>query len=83
MTITIKEFSTEERKEYEEIKYKEFMRYYLFTEMPVKDILEKMDINNRNYLAKYIRTRLKREGYNTSERIGKIRQHKWVNNNGR
>lgn len=83
MTITIREFSTAERKEYEEIKYKEFMRYYLFTEMPVKDIFKEMGINNQNYLAKYIRARLKKEGYNTNERIGKIMRHKWVNTNGR
>lgn len=78
MTITIREYTTAERKEYEEEQYRKFLEYYLKTNLTVTEIMEVMDINNRNYLAKYIRKRIKDDGYNSNQRYMKIRNGEWI-----
>lgn len=78
MPITIREFNTDERNDYEEEQYKKFMELYKKTNKTVGEIMIEMNINNRNYIAKYIRSRLKKEGYNSSERYGKIRRGEWL-----
>ena len=76
--ITIREFTTDERNEYEEEKYQEFLEYYLNTEMGVGEIMRKMDINNRNNLARVIREKLRKNGYNSDVRYKKILRGEWL-----
>jgi len=79
MSITIIEYNTEERLNYREKKYQQFLKYYLETDLRINEIFSVIGVNNRNSTARYIRRQLKKDGYNSYKRIGSIHKGEWVN----
>lgn len=79
MPITVKTYTSNQVLEYKERKYLQFLDYYKKTNLGVEDIFRAIGLtNNRNATVKYIRTRLKREGYNSLTRAGLIKKGEWV-----
>ena len=72
--ITVVESSTAQRLDYEQAKYQEFLRYYLGTDLKMNEIFDLMGLHSKSALTKYIRKRLVDEGYNSLERVWRIRK---------
>lgn len=78
MTIKVKDFTTEETMNYREKKYQEFRKLYFNTELKVSDIFEKIGVNRHNQTGHYIKSCLKKEGFENTWRWGLIKQGKWL-----
>ena len=63
--MIVREFSTQERSDYEEQKLREFLHEYYLTNLPVNKILRKIGLSERNRTSNYIRKELKDMGINT------------------
>lgn len=76
--ITVKQCKSDEVESYKEKKYQEFLKLYLETNTPVRDIFKIIKVNNTNSTARYIRNRIRREGYSSDIRWRKIKRREWV-----
>lgn len=76
--ITVRTCKSSEVANYRDKKYDEFLEYFLNTNIPVKDIFVKLNVNATNRTADYIRKKLRKQGYSSDERWQKIRFGKWV-----
>ena len=78
MTITVKDFTTEETMNYREKKYQKFLELYFNTELTVNDIFEEIGVNRHNQTGHYIISCLKKDGLESSKRWGLIKQGVWL-----
>ena len=76
--IKIVTFTSKETEEYRQKKYVEFLKYYFDTDLKISDIFKCVGLNSKNSTMKYIRKRLKSEGYNTYLRGWSIRKGEWL-----
>ena len=76
--ITVVTTTTNETKQYQNKKYDEFMDYYENTEIPVTKIFEKINVNQRNSTARFIREQLRKNGFNSDLRWRKIIKKEWL-----
>lgn len=63
---------------YEEL-FQDYKKYFETTDIPVKEIYEKIGVTGRGGDYKYIRKRCKQEGLKTSSRLGKFIKNNDVN----
>lgn len=78
MTITVKDFTTEETMNYREKKYQKFLELYFNTELKVSDIFEEIGVNRHNQTGHYIMSCLKKEGFENTRRWSLIKQGAWL-----
>ena len=76
--ITVIETTSSEIRDYEQTRYQEFMNYYLNTTLKVNDILKLMGLTGHHSVTKYIRKRLRNEGYDSLERVWSIKKGEWI-----
>lgn len=79
MPIKVITYSSKEVADYQESLYQKFLKYYLETDFTVKEIYSILGLkNNGTSNVKYIRNRLRKEGYNSLERVWSIRKGEWL-----
>ena len=79
MVVEVKTYTSKEVLEYKERKYQQFLTYYFSTDMKIDDIFRAIGFNNdRNSTVKYIRNKLKSDGYNSLERARSIKNGNWL-----
>ena len=66
--ITVREFTTQERVDFNERKLEEFLHEYYTTNLTVNKILEKIGLSINNKTSQYIRRELRAMGINTHVR---------------
>lgn len=77
--ITVKTYTSNEVLEMKERKYQQFLNYYMNTNLLISEIFDIIGLSNkRNSTAKYIRNKLRKEGYNSFKRANSIRKGEWA-----
>ena len=76
--IKVIQLSSHEVQNYRENMYQRFLKYYLETNLPVTEIYKILGLPNKNSNVKYIRNRLKEDGYDTLKRMWSIKKGEWL-----
>ena len=76
--ITVRQFTSDEVKAYQEQKYDEFLKYYYETDIAVNKIYKLMGLNNTCSTVRFIRKKLKDSGENANSRWQKILKGEWL-----
>lgn len=76
--ITVRESTSAQTKSYNEQKYNEFLQYYFNTDIPVQKIYQIIGLNQKNSTCRYIKKRLRKDGYNQYKRIAMIHRGEWI-----
>lgn len=78
MSINVIQLSSQEVQSYRESLYQRFLHYYLETTLPVAEIFKVLGLPNKNSNVRYIRNRLKEEGYDSLKRMWSIKKGEWL-----
>lgn len=78
MSINVITWTSKEVADYRERLYQRFLSYYRDTDLPVAEIYKILGLPNKNSNVKYIRNRLKEDGYDTLKRTWSIRKGEWL-----
>lgn len=76
--INVKQYNSNNVEEYKLKKYDEFLYFFKHSEFPVNEIYKLIGVNITNSTGRYIRKRLRKEGYNSFKRIAKIHKGEWL-----
>lgn len=76
--IKVRTFTSKETQNYKEEKYKLFLKYYFETDLPIREIYKILGLPAKNSAVKYIRNKMKQNGYNSNHRYNQIIKGEWL-----